>query len=92
MVEKAFLTRIVKTWHSVVNPLLSMPVLGFSNSAANKDMSKIWANGKIVTSNSAANKDMSEIWVNGKIVTSNFSFSHNVFKSCLLLMHQNEFL
>ena len=26
------------------------------------------------------------------LVTSNFSFSHNVFKSCLLLMRQNEYL
>ena len=26
------------------------------------------------------------------LVTSNFSFSHKVFKSCLLLMRQNEYL
>ena len=26
------------------------------------------------------------------LVTSNFSFSHNVFKNCLWLMHQNEYL
>ena len=26
------------------------------------------------------------------LVTSNFFFSHNVFKSCLLLMRQNEYL
>ena len=26
------------------------------------------------------------------LVMSNFSFSHNVFKSCLLLMRQNEYL
>ena len=26
------------------------------------------------------------------LVTSNFSFSHNVFKSCLLLMRQNGYL
>ena len=25
-------------------------------------------------------------------VTSNFFFSHNVFKNCLLLIHQNEYL
>ena len=32
-----------------VNPLLHMPVLGFFNSAANKDvMSEIWANGDSV--------------------------------------------
>ena len=31
---------------TVVNPLPDMPILGFSNSAANKDMmSKIWTNG-----------------------------------------------
>ena len=33
------------------------------------------------------------LWEKEKLlVTSNFSFSHNVFKSCLLLMHQNEYL
>ena len=26
------------------------------------------------------------------LITSNFAFSHNVFKSCLLLMRQNEYL
>ena len=26
------------------------------------------------------------------LVTSNFFFSHNVFKNCLLLMRQNEYL
>ena len=26
------------------------------------------------------------------MITSNFFFTHNVFKSCLLLMHQNEYL
>ena len=26
------------------------------------------------------------------LVTSNFSFSHNVFKTCLVLMRQNEYL
>ena len=32
------------------------------------------------------------LWVNEKLlITSNF-FSHNVFKSCLLLMHQTEYL
>ena len=25
------------------------------------------------------------------VITSNFFFSHNVFKSCLLLIHQNEY-
>ena len=33
------------------------------------------------------------LWEKDKLlVTSNFSFSHNVFKSCLLFMHQNEYL
>ena len=33
------------------------------------------------------------MWEKEKLlVTSNFSFSRNVFKSCLLLMHQNEYL
>ena len=32
-------------------------------------------------------------WEKEKLfVTSNFSFCHNVFKSCLLLMHQNEYI
>ena len=34
---------------STLNPLPDMPILGFSNSAANKDMmSKIWTNGDTV--------------------------------------------
>ena len=33
------------------------------------------------------------MWEKKKLlVTSNFSFPHNVFKSCLVLMHQNEYL
>ena len=35
------------------------------------------------------------IWGHKKeklLATSNFSFSHNVFKSCLMFMHQNEYL
>ena len=33
------------------------------------------------------------LWEKKKLlVTSNLSFSHNVFKSCLLLMCQNEYL
>ena len=33
------------------------------------------------------------LWEKKKLlVTSNFFFSHNVFKSCLLLMGQNEYL
>ena len=31
-----------------INPLPDMPILGSSNSAANKDMSKIWTNGDTV--------------------------------------------
>ena len=32
-----------------LNPLLVMPILGFSNSVANKDMmSKIWTNGDTI--------------------------------------------
>ena len=33
------------------------------------------------------------LWEKEKLlIVSNFSFSHNVFKSCLLLMHQNGYL
>ena len=33
------------------------------------------------------------MWEKEKLlVMSNFSFSHNIFKHCLLLMHQNEYL
>ena len=33
------------------------------------------------------------LWEKEKLlVTSNFSYSHNVFKSCLLFEHQNEYL
>ena len=32
------------------------------------------------------------LWKKKLIVKSNFSFSHNVFKICMLLMHQNEYL
>ena len=55
-----------------IKPLPHMPILGSSNSAANKNrMSKIWKTG----------------WEKEKLlVMSNFFFSHNVFKSCLLLM------
>ena len=66
---------------SRINPLPDMPILGYSNSTANKDMmSKIWTDGDTVISLS---------W---KLVTSNFSFSHNGFKCCLLLMRQNGYL
>ena len=37
--------------------------------------------------------EMKTLWEKEKLlVTSNFSSSHNVFKSCLLLMCQNEYL
>ena len=37
--------------------------------------------------------ELKTLWEKEKLlVTSNFSFSHNVFKSCLLLMRQNEYL
>ena len=47
------------------------------------------------SSNSAVNKDMmSKIWINADklLVTSNFFFSHIDFKSCQVLMCQNEYL
>ena len=37
--------------------------------------------------------DLKTLWEKEKLlVKSNFSFSHNVFKSCLLLMRHNEYL
>ena len=37
--------------------------------------------------------DQKTLWEKEKLlVTSNFFFAHNVFKSCQLLMHQNEYL
>ena len=61
--------------------------LGSSNSEANKDMiSKIWTNGDTIIW-------LKTLWEKEKFLqTRNFSFSHNVFKSCLLLMCQNEYL
>ena len=72
----------------VLNPLPDIQILGSSNSAASKDMSKIWTNEDTI------------FWLSTKhcgeeekmLVMSNFSYSHNVFKSCLLLMHQSEYL
>ena len=63
-----------------------MPNLGSSNSTANKDMmSKIWTNWDTVIT------ELKTWWEKEKsLVTSNFSFSHSVFKSCQLLMCQNE--
>ena len=37
--------------------------------------------------------ELKTLWEKEKLlITSNISFSLNVFKSCLLLMHQNEYL
>ena len=71
------------------NPLPDIPILDSSNSEANKDMMpKIWTNGDTVNV-----IELKTLWEKEKLlVTSNFSFSHNVFKSCLLLMRQNEYL
>ena len=72
-----------------VKPLPHMPILGYSNSAANKDkMSKLWT--KLM---GIQLSDWVENIVGKKeklLVMSNFSFSHHVFKSCLILMHQND--
>ena len=70
------------------NPLPDMPILGFSNSAANKDMSPKYGQMGLQLSDWVEN-----IVGKGKLlVTSNLSFSHNVFKSCLYLICQNEYL
>ena len=66
-----------------------MPILGSSNSAANKDMmSKImnkWGYNNLI--------QLETLWEKEKLlVKSNFSFSHNVFKSCFLLMRRIEYL
>ena len=72
-----------------INTLPDMPILGSSNSAANKDMiSTIWTNGDTIIWLSRIHCGKKEIL----LVMSNFSFSHNVFKSCVLLMCQNEYL
>ena len=37
--------------------------------------------------------ELKTLWEKGKLlITSNIAFLNNVFKSCLLLMHQNEYL
>ena len=60
-----------------------MPILGSSNSAANKDMMS-----KLLTTGDNSKSDWVEnIWEKEKLlVTCNFSISHNVF------MRQNEYL
>ena len=66
-----------------------MPILGFSNWVANKDMvSKIWKKWGY-----SYLIELKTLWEKEKLlVTSNFSFSQNVFKSRPLLMRQNEYL
>ena len=65
-----------------------MPNLGPLKSAANKDdvknMDK-WEYDYLIEYKTMSEKEK-------LLVTSNFSFSHNVFKSCQLLMRQNEYL
>ena len=63
--------------------------LGSFSSTANKDMMKKnmdkWGNSYLI--------ELKTLWEKEKLlVTSNFFFTHNVFKSCLLLMRQNEYL
>ena len=68
-----------------VNPLPHMPVLGSFNSAANKDIMQKYGDTIICLSR----KHWVDNFVGKKekmLITSNFSFSHNVFRSNLLLM------
>ena len=88
--QKACFPRVSKgviVWEWV-NPLPDMPILGSSNSAANKNVvSKEWTNGDTVISR------VENIVGKGEIARyEQFFFSVNVFKSCLLLMCQNEYL
>ena len=63
-----------------------MPTLGSSNSEANKIYQKY---GQMGYSYLIEEKTL---WEKEKLlVMSNFFFSHNVFKSCLSLMRQNEY-
>ena len=62
-----------------------MPILGFSNSAADKDIMDKWGYNYMI--------EQKTLWEKEKLLfASNFSFSHNVFKSCLLLMRKNKYL
>ena len=72
-----------------INPLPHMAILGFTNSAAKRDMmSKIWMNGDTI------------IWLGRKhcgkrrncSLRAISSFPKIVFISCLLLIRQNEYL
>ena len=51
-------------------------------------MSKTWTNGDTIILFSRKHCAKKE----KLLITSNFSFSHNVFNTCLLLMRQNEYL
>ena len=66
-----------------------MPILGSSHAAANEDMiSKIltrWGYNYLIQEKTLRERKK-------LLVTSNIFFSLNVFKSCLLLMLQNEYL
>ena len=71
-----------------VNPLPHMPNFGSSNSTANKDMmSKIWTNGYTIILFSRKH-----CWKRRNCSLRAISSFPTVFKSCLLLMHQNEYL
>ena len=61
-----------------------MPILGSSKLAAKKYDVK---NGVHYLIEWKTLREKEEL-----LVTSNFFFSHNVFKSCLLLVRQNEYL
>ena len=68
---------------------LILPILGSSNSAANKDddcKQIIWTNGDTIIWLSRKHREKEKL-----LVMSNFSSSDNVFKSCLLLTRQNEY-
>ena len=64
-----------------------MPILGSSDSEANKNMSKYEQMGYNYLI------EWKTFWEKKKLlVMSNFSFYNNVFKSCLLLIRKNEYL
>ena len=72
-----------------INPQPHMAILGSINSAANRDMMSKkmdkWGYNYLIGEKT--------LWEKEKLlVTSNFFFSHNVFKSCLLFIRQNEYL
>ena len=74
---------------SVVNPLPHMPILGSSNSAANKDN---YACQKYQLTGYSYLIEEKTLWKKEKLlITSNFSFSDNISKNWLLLMRQNDY-